>query len=239
MARTYFALFPGVVPPQAFKAHVAPELLTIGDVWNAARKSPPSLILRVRSESDPGAAVSAEDRLESCVGVVDAATRWRTVWAMARPMINTIRHSQLRAACGEAMQYTSSQHPANVTVAARNQIIETLLNPSIPEGQPQPSTFDRHVALGVAALVSADNDIEAAHYIPFTAVLNPFTPDEQRMEYQGREATIETMSGAVLLSEAANRLGERAPQWIAAVPPALELSPERQQATTKDRSVED
>lgn len=223
MARSYFALFPGVQAPGQFKALAGAELLTISDVWDAARKSPPALLFRVRSENEPGDAVVPEDTLESCVGVVDAATRWRSVWEMSRQMINAVRQPSLRQLCGNAMQFISSQHPASVTQDQRVAIIGELMKivEQGVEGQPAPSGFEKEVAVGIARLVGADNDIEAAHYIPFTGALNPFGDGIEAPQASARNATIETMSGAVLLTYAAGRLSERAPQWIASAMPTL------------------
>lgn len=232
MARSYFALLPGVLPPQQFKAVVGAELLTISDVWAAARKSPPALLFRVRSESEPAAAVGAVDLLESCVGVVDAATRWRSVWEMARQMIIAIRQPALRQLCTQAMQFISTQHPAGVTQDQRLVIIGELMKVAEQgvEGQPPATGFEKEVAVGVARLVGADNDVEAAHYVPFSAALNPYAPEEQQPQFSARAATLEVMSGAILLTHAANRLSERAPQWIAAAMPALsEPEPDRAQ----------
>lgn len=240
MARSYFALFPGVMPPQGFAVNGLPELLTISDVWDHSRRCPPSLLFRVRSESDVGAKVSEEDRLESCVGVVDSAVRWRSIFNMTRSMLSAVRNPPLRNVCAQAMQFISGQHPAAVTQEQRNVLMGEIMRTA--EGQlddqPQPTSFENTVALYITKLVGSDSDIEASFAVPFVAALCPFDPEKQRQEYLGRMATIETMSGAVLITEAANRLAERMPQWIASQMPALRLD-QKTAAAPRDREQDD
>lgn len=238
MARSYFALFPGITAPQGFVVHGRPELLSINDIWDHARRCPPSLLFRVRSESEVGTPVSEEDRLESCIGVVDAAVRWRSIFNMTRSMLAAVRNPPLRNICTQALQFISGQHPAAVTQEQRNVLMNEIMRTTEEqvEGQPQPTAFENTVALYITKLVGSDSDMEASFCVPFVAALCPFDPEKQRQEYLGRMATIETTSGAVLITEAANRLAERAPQWIASAMPALVLDQGgARQAPDRDR----
>lgn len=226
--RTYFTFFPGVVPPHQFDparlAGAVPTCLSMQDLWEDARGRAPSLLFRVRSESDPLEAVDfQEDTLESCVGVVDAITRWRVVFAMTRQLINAIRHPALKQACTQAMVFVSGQHPASVTTEQRQGIgleIMKIIREGV-EGQPAPHPFEQKVAADVIRLVQADNDVEAASYVPFYHALCPFSEKEEAALFGPRLASIETLSGAILLSEAAQRLSERQPAWLFAPMPTL------------------
>lgn len=228
--RSYFVLFAGVQAAQTFKPSLrlpAPgqlPLLTQQDLWEQCRQAPPSLIFRVRSESDPLADLASADKLESCVGVVDAITRWRVVFNMTRQLVTAIRQPALRQACTQAMTFVSSQHPASVSTEQRSAIIGELMKivQEGSEGQPAPNAFEQRVGASVARLVGADNDVEAAHYVPFVEALCPFNQDTQRAEFGARMATIETLSGGVLLTEAATRLSERQPSWLFSAMPSLE-----------------
>ena len=229
MARSFFALFPGIMAPQQFQVHGAPELLTISDLWGHARQCPPSLLFRVRSESDADSPVGPNDRLESCVGVVDAVVRWRAIFNMTRSMLNAVRNPALRGVLGQAMQFVSTQHPAAVTQEQRNALIGEIgrLAETPPEDQPAPTDFEKIVAAYIARIVSSDSDVEASYNVPFLHALCPFDQQKQGEEWQGRMATLETTSGAVLITEAANRLGERMPQWIGSgMPPITIVEPQ-------------
>jgi len=219
--RSFFILVPGLPRPDQFDverlAHC--DLLTQQDIFAVATNFPPALLFRVRSDGDPGAKFGPNDKLESCVGLLDAVSRWRTVFNLTRTAINAVRHPILAKACLEVMAFVSSQHPANISPAQRAQFVEAISKAAeqqMGEGA-EVSDFDKHVALGVAQLAQADNDIEAAYLVPFVRAYLPFAKDTP--EFAARLATIETMSGAVLLTEAANRLSERLPQWhFAAMP---------------------
>ncbi len=214
--RSYFALFAGIPAPQQFSPKAAP-LLSIQDLWEHCRTSPPSLLFRVRSESEPLAPVS--------VGVVDAITRWRCVFNMTRQLVSALRQPALKQACVQAMTFVSSQHPASITTEQRTAIIGELMKivQEGAEGQPAPNAFEQRVGASVARLVQADNDVEAAHYVPFLEALCPFSEEANRQEYGARMSTVETMSGAVLLTEAAQRLAERQPSWLFSTMPELKI----------------
>lgn len=225
MARSFFTFYPGLSAPERFRAGAAPRLLSAQDLWEEAKSCTPSLIFRVRSENDPLGPLSAEDSLESCVGMIDAATRWRCVFNMTRTAINAVRHPVLADACFKAMQFISTQHPANVSPAQRHNILNEIMK--IAAGQlegatiPDANEFEKQVASGVAALVLADSDVEAAHLAPFVRAYCPFDQETQRPQYGARMTSIETIAGATLLTEAGNRLAERLPSWLYATMPEL------------------
>lgn len=231
MARSLFTFYPSLQTPASFRIGAAPPLLTINDLWEEARTAVPSLIFRVRTEAgSPGDGLSPNDSLESCVGMIDAAVRWRAVFAMTRTAISAVRHPILADACGRAMAFISSQHPASISPAQRQAIFVDIMkiadrqaadNPDVPP----PNDFDQAVSVGVAYLTQADSDEAAASVAPFSRAYCPFNHGTQRPEYDARMATIETMAGAILLTEAAYRLAERMPGWLYAAMPSLKAPP--------------
>lgn len=226
MMRSFFTLIPGLQSPAAGSIQVmgSPELVVLGDLWEVARKAPRSLLFRVRTSQGADARSLAEgDRLESCVGVVDAATRWRAVFRMSGPALAAIPQPALRQACTQALAFVSSTHPAAVTPEQRGGAIGAIAHciEAPAEGQPEVTKLAQEIARGIARIVAADNDIEAAHYVPFVEALNDY-PEAEREEHAARLASIHTVAGAILLAEAANRLAEVAPMWIGARCPAWE-----------------
>jgi hypothetical protein len=116
------------------------------------------------------------------------------------------------------MGFVSTQHPANVAPMQRHQMVEVIGKAAAVEGV---SGFEQRIAQHVCHLVMADNDVEAAYAVPFLSALCPFSEETQRQEFAARMATIETMTGATLLVEAARRLAERIPVWMFAKMPTL------------------
>lgn len=223
MARSFYAIVPGIVPPQALEPGGA-ELLVPQDLWARARTTPPSLLFRVRSESKPGERLGAGDRLESCVGIIDASVRWRVVFALTRGVMNSLRHAALRRACSEAMGFLSSQHPAGISLDQRSAIIGgigNIIQPDSEDKEMLPHPFEQQIAVGVMHLLQSENDIEAAHQVPFMGALCPFDPKKDAELFEDRRTTIEALTGSVLLAEAFNRLGEKAPVWMYAQMPEL------------------
>lgn len=219
--RSFFALVPGLVRPDQFRIETAQrsELLTQQDLWSAAANYPPALIFRVRSESDPGVTFSDGDRLESCVGLLDAVARWRGVFNMTRTAISAVRHPILAKACLDVMTFVSSNHPANITPMQRQAFVDAISKAAEEQmGDTKVTPFEANVAMGVVRLAQADNDVEAAHLVPFLQAFCPF--ERETPAFNERLATIETMAGAVFLTETANRLSERIPQWHFAEMPA-------------------
>lgn len=218
--KTYFIIHPGLHSPVDFKPRHAVPLLGQADLWAQARAMPPSLLFRVRSERGQlGGPLSLEDRLESCIGLVDSVTRWRGVFRHAGYALNAIHNPQLADACGKALQVVASQHPSAVSVATRKQMADNIAHVCKTS---MPTPFEQAVALSIANVVMADSDYEAASVVPFEHAFIPFSEREQPEEFKARLASIETQSGAMLITEAASRLAERLPQWIYATMPEPE-----------------
>lgn len=218
--RTYFTLQPGIPLPQDFKPQGVP-LLALQDLWEASRPCPPSLLFRVRSESEAGAPFSTEDRIESCVGLIDAVVRWRVVFRMLGDAVASIQHPQLKEICGAALQFAATRHPATVSTRDRDEIVAALMKLLAEDGDGAPHIFEKLLADAVGRLAVADNDVEAAAVVPAVRAFCPFDPERQRIEYAGRMATLETLSGATVLVEAQRRLSERLPIWHVAAAPAV------------------
>lgn len=215
--RSFFVFSGGVVAPANFKPNFTP-LLTIQDLWEYGRQMPPSLLFRVRAGGDAGTPFdpTSGDRLESCVGLLDSATRWRCVFNMTRTAINAIRQPVLAEACNKAMAFLSTSHPASIVPNQRIAIAQELIK--IADETEGVTRFEAYCARGVAQLAQYDNDAEAAIAVPFASAYCPFP---EGPEQSSRVTTVETMAGAVLLTETANRLAERAPQWISSEMPNL------------------
>jgi hypothetical protein len=238
MARSFFVLYPGIKAPAQFKANYLPVRLTQQDIWEASRLAPPSLLFRIRSvDGTPLTSMTPADKLESCVGMVDAATRWRCVFRMASIALAGVRDPKLAEVCNNAMQFISTQHPAGVAQAMRRKIAEDIMTAA---GAESVNGFEQRVAQGIAALSLADSDVEAAHLLPFTAAFMPYSETEQPEEFRARDATIATISGSVLVTEAAVRLAERIPQWMFSQMPALQVaSPPPRGGVRSDAEPED
>ena len=216
--RSYYVIHPGLPTPDRFEWRFAPPLLSIGDLWNESKQSGPSLIFRVRSDSEPGEQLSTKDIAESVVGLLDAGSRWRSCFAMARNAINAISPQRLPILsnlCTQALGFAASQHPATANVGAKRQIADGLaqaLNDIKATATPE-VVFAAQVTRSMIGLVMADNDFEAAANAPFVdAYLGDF--QDRTPEYAARMQTIETMASAVFLAECAQRLAERAGYWL-------------------------
>lgn len=219
--KTFYILYPGLHKPANFEPQVAPVLLAQQDLWQASRGAQPSLIFRVRTDSDHGERFGEYDRLESCVGLVDSVTRWRGVFRHAGYALSAIRTPALADVCSKALQVVASQHPSAVSMMARRQMADNIAQ--VAEGA---ASFEQVVALSIAAVVMADSDYEAAMVVPFGHAFMPYSEKDEPEEFRARLATIETMAGAMLLTEAASRLAERIPEWLGAKMPEP-LSAER------------
>jgi hypothetical protein len=224
LARSFFILAtgPNIRSPKDFRLNYAPQLLTQQDIWAASRQCPPSLLFRVRSNSGlPGEPLKQEDKLESCVGLVDAATRWRSVFKMTNTALAGIHEPQLAQICQGCIQFLTTQHPAAIASAARRQAGENIMKAASGEGV---NGAEQRIAQGIAALAQADNDIEASYLLPFVQAYMPYSEEDQPAEFSARLQTIETVSGAVLISEAQARLAERYPIWMFVPMPAIQLT---------------
>ena len=112
--RSFYVLHQGVVVPADIRVNNCSTLLTLGDLWQAARVNRPALLFRVGAEGDVEEALGPEDRFESCVGIVDAAVRWRSVFALLRMHIMSIRHPPLADVCSKTAEYLATRHPSSI-----------------------------------------------------------------------------------------------------------------------------
>lgn len=234
-----FAITRGLFAPESFKWVAAPELLTINDLWEAVRTSPPGLLMRVRTESEPGAEMTTADVVESVIGLIDSTTRWRSALSMFRGHISAIRNDSLVQACWGAYGMMLSKHPAAITQPERQAAIKAISAAveSLPKELMQ-SVFESQIAASAARFVMADNDTEASYAVPFAQSLAINIDTKDREKLAARLGTIETLAASVLITEAHGRLAERAPEWMFVPPPALAPTgsePERE----REREVED
>lgn len=220
--RTLFAITRGLFAPESFKWVAAPTLLSINDLWEAASATPPGLLIRVRTESDPGADMTTADTVESVIGLIDSTTRWRAALGMFRGHVSAIRTESLAQACWAAYGMLLSKHPAAITQPERQNMIKAISAAveTLPTELMQ-SVFEGQIAAAAARFVMADNDMEAAYAVPFARALGLNVDNKDRDKLGARLATIETMAASVLITEAHGRLAERAPEWLYVPPPAL------------------
>lgn len=228
MPRSFFAMMPGVPTPAQFKP-VQCELSLLADLWGQARAARPSLIFRARSDKEPGDILGPEDQLESCVGVLDSAVRWRVSFKVAGALLQAIRHPGLLDACQRAFAAVAGTHPAGFAQNARTALLASIRDamekmdlPRTP-GEKAQAYFEQQVAVQIMHLVGSDNDIEAAHAVPQIDMLTVDIDPEDKSRLDSRLATIETMMGSALLSEAYGRLTERLPMWLYSPMPALSV----------------
>jgi hypothetical protein len=227
--KSFFILYPGLPAPQHFKPGHAPLLLAQQDLWAEVRQCGPSLLFRVRSEQkgNEGDRLQVGDTLESCVGLVDSSTRWRAAFRMAGVLIGAVRHAPLAQACTNALQFAATSHPASVSAAQRHAVAMDLFRVADTEAtdtQPAAMPYERVITKGLADLVQADNDYDAAYMTPFEAALCPFSEDGQEAQFAARMGSLETYTGAVLLDQAFARLAERMPAWLFVKMPTLTLA---------------
>jgi len=216
--RSYYAVHSGVVPPDQVSLDKFRPLLVLGDLWSETRGAGyPTLLFRVRAEADVGDALTATDRLESAVGIIDAVVRWRSVFALLRMNIMSIRHPALADICSKTAEYLATRHPGSISDGERRMAAQAIAQAA--ESEPRPSEYEMQVAQGLAHLVFVDDDGGAAAVVPMlNAAVVGLESDEQRRD---RVTSVETLASAVLLVEAAQRLAERAPVWLSAPMPGL------------------
>jgi hypothetical protein len=215
--RSFYVLHSGVVPPADIKIDNCSTLLTLGDLWQAARVSRPALLFRVRAEGDVEEALGPGDRFESCVGIVDAAVRWRSVFSLLRMHIMSIRHQPLGEVCSKTAEYLATRHPSSIGDNDRRAAAQAIAQ--AVEGATE---HEAKIAEGLTHLVFCDNDSDAAAIVPIlrASVVGLESEDEQR----DRVTSVETLASAVLLSESAQRLAERAPVWLSEKMPVIPMT---------------
>jgi hypothetical protein len=229
--RNFLVLYPGLPRPDQFRADATPPLLTQQDLWREVRSCGPSLVFRVQSEQRgaEGDRMQPTDHVESCVGLVDSSTRWRTAFRMAATIVQAVRHPPLEQALQNALQFTVGSHPASVPPLQRQRVANELMRTATAEATdavPAALQHEQLIAQGLANLLQADNDYDASYMTPFE-VLCPFSEEKSPALYESRQYALETYSGAVLLDQAFNRLMERMPAWAFVKMP--EISPSDQE----------
>jgi len=218
--RSYYVFHLDVVPPEQANLGDCLPLLALNDLWSEARAlQRPSLLFRVRAEGDIGEPLTAKDRLESAVGIVDAVVRWRSVFAMLRMNIMSIRHPALADVCAKTAEYLATRHPSSISDGERRMATQAIAQAAESETGPRPTSHEMQVAMGLTRLLYADNDVDACAVVPMLdAATVGLESDEQKRD---RVTSVETLASAVLLVEAAQRLAERAPVWLSAPMPGL------------------
>src|SRR5262245_42100941 len=213
MTATYYVLSVGLYEPQSFRWGRTTPLLTMGDLWEARRSVPPCLLMRVRSDAGPNEEMTTADELESIVGIVDPTVRWRASLAMARAALIGLRNPALSDACWKAMAVIN-QHPAQTVMMQRQAAVMAVREAmeSLPQGQPG-AMFEAAIAHGLCQFVMADNDYEAAAATPFEAMHMMNIDARDQVQVGRRSATLEALSGSVVLGAAYERLMERLPAW--------------------------
>lgn len=227
--RSYYIFSAGVPTPKDFGLRGTPTLLTFGELWPEARTTlAPSLVFRVRSERDPGDVIAPTDRLESCCGILDSASRWRSCFAMARGLAVGVSAPAVSESLGRALGFLAGRHPATISAADRTAIVGDIEKSFSEEA----AAFDVEIAKGIARLVYADNEFEAARLLPFIDAMTLGVARESSA-YGDRITSIEVLASAVLMSEIAGRLSERMPGWWYATMPEIEADKEKPPAGKK------
>lgn len=220
--RSFYVLHSGVVPPADIKIDNCSTLLTLGDLWQAARVSRPALLFRVRAEGDAEDVLASGDRYESCVGIVDAAVRWRSVFALLRMHIMSIRHQPLADICSKTAEYLATRHPSSIGDNDRRSAAQAIAQAAETEGV---SRYEQSIAVGLTNLIFTDNDSDACTVVPMLdAAVVGLESDEAKRD---RVTSVATLASAVLLVEAAQRLAERAPGWLSEAMPVIPESDEK------------
>lgn len=224
--KTMFAISRGVFAPESFRWIAPPELLLIGDLWDAVRSSPPGLLMRVHTNAQPGASLQEGDTVESVIGIIDSTSRWRASLALVRGHLAAIRNSNVQQACWASYSMLMQKHPAAIMQPERQAAVDAIRNAveSLPKELMQ-SVFESQIAAGLARFIMADNDVEAAQAVPFERSMMLGIREvggSPRMD--AREATIDVLASGVLLTEAHARLAERAPEWLFVPMPAVSFS---------------
>lgn len=232
-----FAITNGLFAPESFKWVSAPELLSINDLWEATQSTRPGLLIRVRTESQPGAEMTTADQVESVIGLIDSTTRWRAALSILRGHIAAIRTESLVQACWSSYAMLMQKHPAAITQPERQAAIAAIRTAveSLPKELMQ-SVFEGQIAAGVARFITADNDVEAAYAVPFVQAMALGIDTKDKQKVHARLGTIETLAASVLITEAAGRLAERVPDWLFVPPPSM--VPTGAETQERERDVE-
>lgn len=214
--RSHYVYHQGIVRPDEVSPNTCSPLLTLSDLWPDARLIRPSLLFRVRAEGDPGDTLASGDRFESCVGIVDSAVRWRSVFSMLRMNIMSIRHQPLADICSKTAEYLATRHPSSIGDNDRRSAAQAIAQAAETEGV---TRYEQAIAAGLTNLIFTDNDSDACTVVPMLdASVVGLESDEAKRD---RVTSVATLASAVLLVEAAQRLAERAPGWLSEAMPVI------------------
>jgi hypothetical protein len=209
--KTAYIITPGLQLPESFTWRGAPTILAQPDLWDAMKTLPSGLLFRIRTEQNVGDKMNAQDRVESCVGLIDSTARWRACLGIIRTALSGLRVPETNEACWAVFGLMTSKHPATVTMQERQHLAGALRSAieKLPGDDPR-AAFEASVAAMMVRLAFAENDIEVAHIVPYSAVymVNGVEyPDE-------RQATVDVVASSMFLCEAFGRLCEKAPEWL-------------------------
>lgn len=223
MTRSYFILLDRVPKPGELNWTSVPTLLTISDLWDAARTTHAGLLFRVRSDKSPGDDLGTGDRIESCAGLIDPSSRWRAVAALARLGLNSLQFAPLAQACWQAYGMISTKHPASIAPGERMAVVGEIraAMDKIPEDAGPQGHHEAGVGAMMIRLTHCDSDLEAVMVVPNRAGMMINVDPTNEGGVQERMASIDIEASAFMLCEAKGRLSEKAPGWLYAPMPAL------------------
>ena len=216
MSRSFFALAPGpwgpdrpAVFPPAWKA----TRLTINELWAAAIESPMavSMVIRVRCD-DANPFLVEDDKIESCVGLIDDVTRWRAAGALLQNAVSSLRLERMLQPCYQAWSLISSRHPASISMAERQnaaQAIQAVVQHD--PADPPIVAYEACVAHLMVGMLFADSSVEAMMTLMDRSM---FLLNLPGTDAAVRLGTLDVTMSSALLAESFRRLMERAPATV-------------------------
>lgn len=209
--KTAYVIVPGLQHPESFSWRNASPILSQPQLWESARAVAVGVLFRVRTESNVGAALSADDRIESGIGLIDSTSRWRACLGIIRTALTGLRIAELAEPSWAVFNMMVGKHPASVPMQERQQLAQGLRSviEKLPGDDPR-AAFESAVAAMMIRLAFCENDVEVAHVVPFTPV---YTTNAGSYS-DDREATVEVLASSMLLCESFGRLCEKAPEYL-------------------------
>lgn len=237
--RTMFTITRGVFAPESFRWVEPPPILTISDLWEYSRTSPPGMLLRVRTNAEPEQSLQAGDKIESVIGLIDSTTRWRAALAILRGHLAAVRNKALQQVVWNVFGMMMQKHPATIMQPERQSAVEALAGAveSLPKELMQ-SVFEQEIVAGLAQFVMADNDIDAAMIVPLRRAMALNVDTKSREVVGQRIATLDVLASSVLMTEAYARLAERAPEWLYVPAPGVSFGDVQQTTALREPEVE-
>ena len=234
--KTAYVILPGVQQPgESFRWYTSPTILSQTGLWEAMRQVPTGLVMRVRTDQNAGDRLSDKDRVESVIGLIDSTSRWRACLELITMALSSLRLPETGEACWAVFGLMTGKHPATVTMQERQVLANRLRG--VIEQLPQDdlrAVYEGQVCAMCLRLAFAENDVEVAHIVPYTTIWLVNGQDYP----EEREATVEVLAAAVLLTKAASRLAEKLPEWGYARLPALPGVPLKTPAAAPQEPLE-